>query len=161
MGGINYKSWADKMNDATKVDRMLSAAALDTIWFYDKLKSLVQPANASNESVPEFLTTTEISKHFAIFQKFSCMRNMPQCSHDQADTTACVLACDDVDIAIANFLNECNVAAGTFEIECGTLGYVRDCDGTNSAQAGDFPRLCSAFQNQAEGSAVVPSGHCQ
>lgn len=147
--GAGYLSWANKMENATQVDVMLQTAAMDVDWFYKKFASLVD----INGTMPTSLATTSISKHFHVFQKFSCHRNLPQCKSDFAYTTKCEASCNEVTAAVTTFLKECNAlkAANTTEIEeCHLLDYVRDCDGTKAAVAGDWPGLCTAFQNQVK-----------
>merc|ERR1740133_611140 len=97
------------------------------------------------------LTTTEISKHKGVFQKFSCLRNVPQCNLDKPATSTCMSSCTAVTTSINQWIAQCETTAKTKAIQCLPFGSVRDCDGTKAAEAGDFPRLCTAFQQEMQG----------
>lgn len=160
--GNDYKSWMNKMKSGPQTNGMLRAAAMDIIWYYRKLPTMVEiAANKTNVTVPAALLTTEISKNLAVWQKFSCMRNVPQCSMDRPATGGCESSCIAVTNAITAWSTACNATAEAVakKITCKPLGYVRDCDGTKAAEAGDFPRLCSAFQQNVAGQ--IASGTMQ
>lgn len=121
-----YISWADKTSTVVAVDRMLAAAAIDTIWLYNTLG-----ANRSNDTV----------QIVNVAHKFSCQRNVPECVADQPSPTNCETSCKQINAAI-------NQKCGALAPTNGTsLGFVRDCHGRHTAAAGDCPGLCMAFQN--------------
>lgn len=145
--GMSYVGWANAMMSQEKVTSMVAAAALDTIWFYDKLKT--EPVNFSHpaDPVPASLVGADISAHFAVFRKFSCLRNIPQCMRDRPLMTNCENSCTNVTEAVTTWFTKCRTYGGVL---CSrrSIG-VRDCNGTSTGNSsGDSQKgLCSAFQN--------------
>jgi len=142
--GESFTGWANIMYDSTKTLDRLRAAALDTIWFYDQLRGMMV-----GEIAPP-LNTTDISMHFSSFKRFSCLRNIPECSGDWPATTACEEQCSAVTDAIYSWLRRCyEVSRSTGSVNCSGLGSARDCDGTLArTTSSDQPGLCDTFQNK-------------
>eukprot|EP00440_Ansanella_granifera_P064143 gb/GFBE01069541.1/.p1 GENE.gb/GFBE01069541.1/~~gb/GFBE01069541.1/.p1 ORF type:complete len:341 (+),score=63.89 gb/GFBE01069541.1/:1-1023(+) len=174
---LPYKSWHNKMESGTEIENMVRAAALDTIWFYNKLRSMVVQHNKS--AAPNELVTTAIQSHFATFRDFSCHRNIPECLSDRPEVSTCESSCNRVTTVIDGWLAKCRSYeparpvsvnstnsttpapapnAADYNITCEELGYERDCDGTKGDEAGDYPGLCSAFQQQTQFLTVSGAG---
>jgi hypothetical protein len=149
---MGYTAWMNVMESKSITKNMLRAAALDTVWFYDKLKSMMTVSEGATDatiSAAQLLSTTDISKHFKKFRDFSCHRNVPQCEGDDRATDMCSNTCDAVTNAINEWSTKCNTAAqGDPLLQCSGLGYERDCQDTMSASAGEWPGLCIQFQNE-------------
>jgi hypothetical protein len=148
---MGYTAWMNVMESKSITKNMLRAAALDTVWFYDKLRSMMIVSDGATNatiSAAQLLSTTDISKHFEIFRDFSCLRNVPECKGDNRATDMCSKTCDDVTNAINEWSTKCNTTAqGDPHLTCSWLGYERDCHDTMSASAGEWPGLCVQFQN--------------
>lgn len=149
---VNYKTWANKMENAGKILSMMKQAASDTIWWTNKFRSMYElNVNITNNITGEypFDQLEDIVKdNFEVFRKFSCLRNIPKCEMDKPSNVQCETACLAINPVVSRWLETCDATKEINNHECSGLGYFRDCLNTQQGENNPWPGLCVAYQNE-------------
>merc|ERR1712176_424337 len=113
---------------------MLAAAAIDTIWLYNVTR------RTFNDTLKKF--PRKSSLRVPNLHKFSCQRNVPECTADKPLTLKCETSCQDVNAHI-------NQKCGALAPSPGNgLSLLRDCHAKHSSTVGHCPNLCTSFQHE-------------
>ncbi|KAK3281115.1 hypothetical protein CYMTET_11081 [Cymbomonas tetramitiformis] len=103
----DWTSWMFVQDDYSTLNDYLRGVSSDKEWFDEQMGENLWVALSKNATKPQELV--DIHDECTVpYEKFTCMRNIPECRNDQPATSDCLSACERISDCFANFEETCN-----------------------------------------------------